>query len=196
MYCSNCGMQIPNNVNACPECGALQNRQQPVQQNQQVQFYQTQYQPVQPQYQPQPYAQQSQYSASGTAYEPHHGYVGFGQAIVLFFRNYVNFTGRASKSEYWWAFLFQSLAAMVVYIPVIGWLAWLGLILPNISISIRRLHDTGKAWYYYLFSLIPFAGIIIMITFYLKPSDYDNQWGPGPDIYRQNYQQWNQQNNY
>lgn len=187
MYCSNCGMQIPNNVNACPECGAFQNGKQPVQQYPQPQFNQAQYQ--QTQYQPQQYPQYSQYSASGTAHEPHHGYVGFGQAITLFFKNYANFTGRASKSEYWWAFLFQSLAAMIVYIPVIGWLAWLGLIIPNISISIRRLHDTGRSWCYYLLTLIPIAGIIIMITLYLKPSDYDNQWGPGPNIYRQNNQQ-------
>lgn len=187
MYCSNCGMQIPNNANACPECGAFQNKHKPVQQ-----YQQPQYQP--PQYQPQIYTQYN--STAGTYAEPHHGYVGFGQAIVLFFKNYVNFTGRASKSEYWWAFLFQSIAAMVVYIPIIGWLAWLALLLPNISLSIRRLHDTGRSWVHYLFGLIPFAGVIILITLFLKPSDYDNQWGPGPDIYRQNFQQPQQQNFY
>ena len=37
------------------------------------------------------------------------GKVGFGKAISLFFKNYVNFTGRSTRSEYWWAYLFTTL---------------------------------------------------------------------------------------
>lgn len=53
---------------------------------------------------------------------------GFGTAIKRFFKNYVNFTGRASRCEYWWAYLFNgiigligSIIWMIGYIPAISW---------------------------------------------------------------------------
>lgn len=111
----------------------------------------------------------------------HNGSVTFGEAIKLFFENYVNFEGRASKSEYWWAFLFQMIVSVVAsFIPVVSGIVSLAILLPNLSISIRRLHDIGKPWYWYLLGLIPFAGFIIMIVLYTKDSDGTNQWGPGP----------------
>ena len=32
--------------------------------------------------------------------------VSFGEAVKLFFSNYVNFSGRSTKSEFWWGYLF------------------------------------------------------------------------------------------
>lgn len=42
----------------------------------------------------------------------------FGQAVSRFFRRYATFTGRASRSEYWWAYLFQSIVGMAVGLVV------------------------------------------------------------------------------
>ncbi|MHA3682923.1 DUF805 domain-containing protein [Leucobacter sp. HY1908] len=118
-----------------------QYQQQPTQP--QAPQYQQQYQqPAQPQYQqaayqqqyPQYQAQQPQYQAQqpqGFAYgapgpgEPFDGATdpedltrplygaSFGQAIRRFFKNYVNFKGRASRSEYWWVQLFYGLVMLV-----------------------------------------------------------------------------------
>ena len=46
----------------------------------------------------------------------------FGQAIKRFFRGYVVFSGRASRSEFWWAMLFTFLISLVVQIPF--WIVW------------------------------------------------------------------------
>lgn len=127
------------------------------------------------------YAQQPNY-ANTTARPPQS--VSFGEAIKLYFQNYVNFEGRATKSEYWFAFLFVFLVNLaVVWIPVIGQIASLAFILPSLSIAVRRLHDTGKSWVYLLFGLIPLAGFIILIVFYCADSDGDNQWGPAPQAW-------------
>ena len=109
--------------------------------------------------------------------------VSFGEAVQLYFANYVNFNGRASKSEYWWAVLFNYLVIFVLSMinESVGSIASLLLFLPTLSVSVRRLHDTGKAWYYYLFGCIPLAGFIILIVFFCQDSVGDNQWGLGPE---------------
>lgn len=107
------------------------------------------------------------------------GKVGFVDAIKLFFKNYTNFTGRATKSEFWWAFLFQVVVGLVTgWIPVVGWLVSLAILIPGISICVRRLHDIGKPWPWILMGFIPIAGTIILIVYFVKDSDGDNQWGP------------------
>lgn len=151
-YCKKCGSELQEGVEICTSCGTNQNEEATA---------------------------VEATSAVNDADRPKS--VTFGEAIKLFFTNYVNFTGRASKSEYWWAFLFQFIVGIVAgFIPVLGSLVSLALIIPNLSVSVRRLHDTGKAWYYWLLGLIPLAGFIIMIVLYCKDSDGDNQWGPGP----------------
>lgn len=108
------------------------------------------------------------------------GRVGFGKAIALFFKNYVNFSGRATRSEYWWAYLFTALVSFVAsYIPAVGPLILVALYIPGLSISVRRLHDIGKSWTYLFMALIPIAGPIILIINFCKESDGDNQWGGG-----------------
>lgn len=108
--------------------------------------------------------------------------VGFGEAIKLFFVNYVNFEGRTTRSEYWWAILFSYLVGIAAgmlgaVIPYFSMLVSLGMFLPGLSMNVRRLHDIGKPWPYLLMGLIPLAGPIILIVFYCKPSDGDNAWG-------------------
>ena len=109
--------------------------------------------------------------------------VGFGEAVKRFFLNYFNFKGRASRSDYWWAFLFNiivSLVASFIPIPAVVGLVSLVLLIPGTSLAIRRLHDTGRSWVWFLIGLIPLVGSIILIVFYCQDSDGDNQWGPGP----------------
>ncbi|MGV3733176.1 MAG: DUF805 domain-containing protein [Microcella sp.] len=47
-----------------------------------------------------------------TIHEPLYGAT-FGQAVRLFFRKYADFTGRASRSEFWWAMLFQVIVGTI-----------------------------------------------------------------------------------
>lgn len=139
-------------------------------------------QSVQPVYQNPVQPQNAYVPTAGT---PHNGKVGFGKAVSLFFKNYVNFSGRASKSEYWWVFLFNMLlffplGAISAAVPPLGGLCSIALMIPGISLAVRRLHDVGKAGGWWFIGLAPFGGIYLLILF-LKDSDGDNQYGPGPN---------------
>lgn len=147
--------------------------------------YQTppvQQQPVQPVYRA-PVQPQNAYNPN--AGNPHNGKVGFIKAISLFFKNYVNFSDRASRSEYWWAYLFNiilfiPLSLLSSVVPPLGGLCSIALMIPGISIAVRRLHDVGKSGAWWFMGLIPIAGGIILLIQFIKESEGDNQWGPGP----------------
>lgn len=195
MFCQQCGTQIEDGLAFCTSCGAKQvtatnntgvnngGQAQNAANNQYVQPAQQFAQPTNQGYAPQDYAQPNTYAYSNESTTGSPKRVGFGEAIKLFFVNYVNFTGRSTASEYWWAFLFNFLVSLcTAWIPVVGQLISFGLLLPGLAVGIRRLHDTGKAWYYMFMGLIPLAGFIILIIQYCKESDTDNQWGPAPRI--------------
>ncbi len=168
MLCSKCGKQLEDGVKFCDACGAPvgtpENNQQPPAANQQNQYRG---------------GSTGSFKFAENAPGANNGSVDFVTAIKLFFVNYVNFTGRASKSEYWWSYLFTFIVnTFISWIPVIGYIISLAIIVPSVSVSIRRFHDIGKPWYYYLLTFIPCAGIVFLIYFLIKDSDGDNQWGP------------------
>ncbi|MDE7111916.1 MAG: DUF805 domain-containing protein [Muribaculaceae bacterium] len=110
--------------------------------------------------------------------------VNFIQAIQLAFSNYVNFNGRASRSEFWWWVLFTFLVGLVCGVIGNQWLTSavnLALLLPNLGLNVRRLHDIGKSGWWLFLGLLPIVGWIILIVWLCKPSDMqDNQYGPVP----------------
>lgn len=186
MFCQQCGTQIEDGLAFCTNCGAKQvaSANAPVNNtinNAQPQpDFNNQYVNNQPVNQ-QAYAQPNAYDYSNANDSVSPKKVGFGEAIKLFFVNYVNFTGRSTASEYWWAFLFNFLVSLCTsWIPGVGQIISLGLLIPGLSLGIRRLHDTGKHWYYIFMGLIPLAGFVILIVQYCKESDADNKWGPAP----------------
>jgi uncharacterized membrane protein YhaH (DUF805 family) len=120
--------------------------------------------------------------------------MGFGEAVKSCLRQYVGFSGRARRSEYWWFFLFVVIVSAVASVldallgtvsddtnlGLIGTIVGLALVLPIIAVSVRRLHDTSRSGWWYLLVLIPIVGSIILIVFYCLDSHGDNQYGPSP----------------
>jgi len=119
----------------------------------------------------------------------------FGEAIKRFFKKYATFSGRASRSEYWWYALFNAVVITILYIwmmvsfagsldPVTGELtgtsfmfpyALMGLyslatLVPNIALLVRRLHDGGFSGLLALLVLVPVLGAIAVLVFALLPS--------------------------
>jgi len=95
----------------------------------------------------------------------------FGQSISTCFSKYVTFSGRASRSEYWWFFLFNFLVSFgaelldtAIGISVISTLASLALFLPGLSVAVRRCHDTNHSGWWVL---CPIYNIVLMFL----PSD-------------------------
>ena len=106
--------------------------------------------------------------------------IGFVDAVKkALMHNYANFNGRASRSEYWWLFLFGfsiSIPAMILdgltgivlidagagasYGPFYL-LGAMGLFLPALSAMVRRLHDSGRSGWWYFIAFVPCVGFII-----------------------------------
>ena len=104
-------------------------------------------------------------------------------------KKYAVFTGRARRKEYWMFVLFYLIIAFVLAIidAVIGTgallygLYALALLIPNIAVAVRRLHDTGRSGWFLLIGLIPLIGAIVLIVFFVQDSQPgDNQYGPNP----------------
>ena len=94
----------------------------------------------------------------------------FGDAIGTCWNNYANFHGRASRSEYWWFYLFVFIFSCV---PLIG-LASIILIIPQLAVTARRLHDINRSGWWMLLWFTGF-GIITLIIMLAQPSQRSHQ---------------------
>ena len=115
--------------------------------------------------------------------------ISFPSAIKMAYQRYAEFSGRSTRSEFWWFTLYfygLTILLLIVGGAVLGDEAaivplaifWIAHIIPVFSITIRRLHDTGKTGWWLLLGFIPFGGIIIFV-FTLHPSDPGrNKYGP------------------
>ncbi|MBR1547445.1 MAG: DUF805 domain-containing protein [Prevotella sp.] len=104
--------------------------------------------------------------------------MGFFGSIKSVLGNYVNFSGRARRSEYWWWVLFNILWC---WIPIVNILLGLAFFLPSLAVAIRRLHDTGRSGWWILLGLIPVIGGLVLLIFYCTDSQLgENQYGPNP----------------
>ena len=112
----------------------------------------------------------------------------FGESIKYSFKNYSNFSGRASRSEFWYWVLFVVLVAfslsfagalLVVDVEFLLSVFVLASIIPNLARIVRRLHDTNKPWQYMLIALVPLFGNIILTVWFCTKSDAgSNKFGP------------------
>ncbi|MBJ7470511.1 MAG: DUF805 domain-containing protein [Solirubrobacteraceae bacterium] len=110
------------------------------------------------------------------------------QAIADGFSKYVQFSGRSSRSAYWWWALFAFVVGAVTYgigaaigTMVLYYIATLALLLPGIAVGVRRLHDTGRSGWWYLIVFVPVIGGFVLLFFFIQPSGPANEYGAAPD---------------
>jgi len=116
------------------------------------------------------------------------------EAYKKFWKGYVDFEGRSTRSDYWFVylvnvlitfayFLLQAVFGGLVAVTESSFLAVISLILlliffaygiaaflPSIALTVRRLRDAGYNWPYIFVTFIPFVGGIILIVLLCKPT--------------------------
>jgi uncharacterized membrane protein YhaH (DUF805 family) len=110
-------------------------------------------------------------------------------------KKYTVFTGRSRRKEYWFFVLFNILVSMALAVVdyftgtysaaygmgLLGGLYALGVLLPAIAVTIRRLHDTDRSGWWILIVLVPIIGgiwLLVLMLFDGQPGD--NKYGPSP----------------
>ena len=115
----------------------------------------------------------------------------FVEAIKSGFQNYVNFSGRAIRSEYWFWTLFAILVSIVTSlldylifpfmdISPLNSLAGLALFLPGLAMSVRRLHDLDRTGWWMLLLLTIIGIILLVVWFCMRGTVGRNRFGPDP----------------
>lgn len=132
----------------------------------------------------------------------------FADSIRICLREkFANFDGRASRSEFWWFYLFTVIVALVGYLPfiflavisagmdnavgtlfslltvlwVIVWLVVLiALYIPLLAVGCRRLHDRGQSGWFQLLLLVPCGSLVLIVLWALEGTPGDNAYGPRP----------------
>ncbi len=103
------------------------------------------------------------------------------------FRKYADFSGRASRQQYWMFILIFMIIYFVLAVVdallgmfVLAAIFNLVLLIPSLSIAARRLHDTGRTGWWQLIIFLPLIGIIVLLVFLVQDSHADNDYGPNP----------------
>jgi len=110
----------------------------------------------------------------------------FADAIKHVLTNYVGFTGRALRSEYWYWVLFYLVVYFVLFLidssvlqmRVLTTLFSLGVLLPAIAVTVRRMHDTDRSGWWVLLSLVPLVGLVVVYWAAIEGTPGANRFGP------------------
>jgi uncharacterized membrane protein YhaH (DUF805 family) len=125
---------------------------------------------------------------------------------VKVLKQYVDFSGRARRREYWMFVLINVVILIVLSLidtllgtgdfratsgggsfyaanslGLLSGLYTLAVLLPSIAVTVRRLHDTDRTGWWILLGFIPIIGGIVLLVFYvLEGTRGPNRYGPDP----------------
>lgn len=96
----------------------------------------------------------------------------FVESIQTCFVKYADFTGYASKSEFWWWVLFTFVASLVLSVASerLTLAFSLATLLPGLGVTTRRLHDTDRSGWQQLWTLIPIVGWVLVMVWCAEDS--------------------------
>lgn len=133
--------------------------------------------------------------------------LGFGVAVVRALRQFTRFSGRASVAEYWWFALFvvllwgalylmasivgsagssggvgQAFGALLLGMSLVVLVVVIALIVPVVAITVRRLHDTGRAGWWALLLPVPLLAVLVYFFCLLPGNIGANKYGEQPPV--------------
>ena len=121
--------------------------------------------------------------------------------IKVVYPNYFNFKTRTRRSEFFPYFIVLFIVLDALFIPskVFSYMYknvdiptalvvfyWIGtalcilLLIPNIAICVRRLHDVGKSGYWFLIVFTGVGIIYLLILYFSDSKSESNEYGPSP----------------
>ena len=104
-------------------------------------------------------------------------------------QHYFDFNGRARRAEFWWYVLVVVIISVILNVVdsiahlggILGGLFSLAMLLPNLGVAVRRLHDINRSGWWILIAFVPLVGAILLIYWYAQPGTSGaNQFGPDP----------------
>lgn len=106
----------------------------------------------------------------------------FGQSISVCFSKYFDFSGRASRPEFWWFFLFLCIvglgaALLVSQSRAVSSVVHLVLIIPTYAVGARRLHDVNRSGWWQLLGCTVIGLIPLFFWWAREGDDQENQYG-------------------
>ncbi|HET9654940.1 MAG TPA: DUF805 domain-containing protein [Kineosporiaceae bacterium] len=113
----------------------------------------------------------------------------FGEAVRTCLAKYAEFRGNATRPEFWYFYAFHlavsglpSLLGRVTGIAALtiaGWGLGLLLLLPQLAVVVRRLHDAGRPGSWAFIAFVPVVGVVILLAFLASPSRGGSAGRPG-----------------
>lgn len=204
-YCKNCGAELNENAAVCTKCGVLIGDGNKFCPNCGAEPDPLAVICVKCGYELKPIRHSGTSSAKTKKVESCDTYNGdndFIWAVKTCFSKYATFSGRARRKEFWYWYLFTCLITIAAFllgclIAIIFQESNIGvaevfilsngiwsliIFLPNLAVTVRRLHDVGHSGWYYLISIIPLVGVILLLIALCTDSVDDNKYGPNPKL--------------
>lgn len=105
----------------------------------------------------------------------------FLESIKSCFSNYATFSGRASRSEFWWFQLFQLVLVAALALTGPGIFLAFATLLPAWAVGVRRLHDIDKSGWNILWYALPGVGLILLLIWNTRRgTEGANDYGQDP----------------
>ena len=94
----------------------------------------------------------------------------FQDSVKVCFSKYADFSGRATRPEYWCFFLFILLVnlGLSLFSNTLSGLFSLATVVPSIAAAARRLHDTNRSGWWQLIAFLPVVGLVVLIVFLVQ----------------------------
>ncbi len=114
---------------------------------------------------------------------------------LMVLKRYFDFSGRSQRAEYWYFALGNLIVGFILGfidgimganaqqggIGVLTMIYFLGILIPSLAVSVRRLHDTGRTGWWVFVAIIPILGPLLLLYFYVLDGEPGaNAYGPDP----------------